>query len=261
MRYSTKVYVENNTRYQFYPERLMLLVNQKKYRLQQRGKKVTKTSIMEELAEKACVSTEAIKNWMYGYNGPSDLEQVKSLGEYFQVDYHFMLDEEEIEMPVLEKTSDHAVDTAQRLITKNRIREIYKGMLEFLDLCRYYHSDLATDLVWCGEILPEEVCENYYECLEDANQKMRMKYFEVRDEIDRSMLDIPEDDFVKLKEFLWARLFNCIDLVADPDRKPPKKGEPEPEGYPDQNDFVEFWELAFDNYIEELRELFADYTI
>ena len=80
-----KLYEEEGTNYQFDSEKFKMLINQKKLYLNQMHKKTTKAEIMESIAGELCVSTEAIKNWMYGYNGPSDIEQVKKIGDCLEV--------------------------------------------------------------------------------------------------------------------------------------------------------------------------------
>ena len=64
----------------------------------------------------------------------SDLEQVKLLGEFFEIDYHKLLKKEEGHMKDTMLTVDIETET-QRNYTKERIREIYRAMLKFIDSC------------------------------------------------------------------------------------------------------------------------------
>ena len=121
---------------------MLIRINQRKHNLQNAGKKTTKAAIVEELAEKCFVSAEAIKNWMYGHNGPSELEQVKTLGEYFETDYHQLLKKEEGQMTTTNEDNKGTMNEAQVTYTKERVREIYKAMINYIDRCRYYYYEL-----------------------------------------------------------------------------------------------------------------------
>ena len=87
-----KTYNEEGVKYQFDSKKMLMYANQMKSELQMRGKKLNKSNIMKELAEKLYISEDAVKSWMYGNNGPSDLEQVKLVADYFGVEYHQLLD-------------------------------------------------------------------------------------------------------------------------------------------------------------------------
>ena len=53
--------------------------------------KARKFKIYEEIANRCCVSFDAVKNWFSMKNGPGDLEQVKKIAEYFGIDYMNLL--------------------------------------------------------------------------------------------------------------------------------------------------------------------------
>ena len=62
-------------------------VNQEK----EEGRKCTKESIFNIIAEKACVSVEAVKKWRLGHNGPSDLDTIKKVASVLKTDYHNLI--------------------------------------------------------------------------------------------------------------------------------------------------------------------------
>jgi transcriptional regulator with XRE-family HTH domain len=57
----------------------------------QKGHKVSKLSIYEDLSNKLYVSLDAIINWARGRNG-ANLENIKRIAEYMQIDYRELLD-------------------------------------------------------------------------------------------------------------------------------------------------------------------------
>ncbi len=56
-----------------------------------RKRKVTKGQIAEEIASKLYVSTDAIKNWKSGNNGPASLELIKKAAEVLHTDWHLFV--------------------------------------------------------------------------------------------------------------------------------------------------------------------------
>ena len=58
---------------------------------QRNHRAMTQISLMERIADKACVSLEAVKNWKYGANGPSSVEIVKACADVLGVDYSDLL--------------------------------------------------------------------------------------------------------------------------------------------------------------------------
>ena len=49
--------------------------------------KARKFKIYEEISGVCCISFDAVKNWFSMKNGPGDIEQVKKMAEYFNVEY------------------------------------------------------------------------------------------------------------------------------------------------------------------------------
>lgn len=50
------------------------------YKVKQ-NKRLTGEQLMDDLADQVNVTKDAVKNWLYGYNGPSDLETIYALTE------------------------------------------------------------------------------------------------------------------------------------------------------------------------------------
>lgn len=85
------LYTENNIGYVFSTGAFGNLITEKYKESRESGKARTKEQIREELADITCKSSEAVKKWERGDNGPSDIEVVKDLAKYFEVDFHVLL--------------------------------------------------------------------------------------------------------------------------------------------------------------------------
>ena len=88
------------------------------------NKKITFTKLEEDLANKTNKSTDAIHNWRNRKNGPSDIETIKLIAEYFELsNYKILLIENKLNM--------------KNNLTENQItaaKKIYDRIIEFLDL-------------------------------------------------------------------------------------------------------------------------------
>ena len=87
----------------------------------QNGRIVTKLSIYEDFSNKLYIPLDTIKNWARGRNG-ANLENVKRISEYIQIDYHELLDTvEEYAHPSPTKEQDRKL-----------VEEVFKKSLEVL---------------------------------------------------------------------------------------------------------------------------------
>ncbi len=254
MKNTCKIYEENNIRYQFAARNLLMLINQRKHSFQTTGTKMTKTAIMEEIADKLFVSSEAVKNWMYGYNGPSEIEQVKKLGDYFEVDYHQLLVREDEPMNNMEKRIDYLTE-AQIDYTKNRVREIYKAIVDYYHNCRSYYYIFKAKQE--NELSEEDVKEMYL-----ANGELKRDFSRITDLLEYSMLDLPEDFYNKVLAYLWVDMIDYIDVITCPK----SDNNDEWEQYSEWKEVVEnmyesLGEFLKNEYQKELRELFKDYIV
>ncbi len=251
MRNTCKTYEENGTSYQFSHKKLLMHMNKKKYGAQLAGKKITKQVMMEELAEKLFVSAEAVKNWMYGYNGPSELEQVKSLADYFGINYHDLLDTEEDTKMEEKKSSLNMTIDPQGYCTKERVRVIFRRMVDFYERVYYYYGTLARN--------EDETDEEYADRCQVGKYELRGIFSSIEHEIKYSALDIPGEFYSLLMSYLWHDIYDVIDLVTgiaqgnyDPDD--------ELADYYDGLDGY-FDDTYEDRCMKELKELFEDYCV
>lgn len=96
------------------------------------GRKKADMSVLEyetELGEALSVSSNAIQNWRFGMNGPSDLETIKQLAECLDIsDYMLLLKDgkENMIMQISERQKDS-------------LKRIYDAVIEYLD--KFQQSD------------------------------------------------------------------------------------------------------------------------
>ncbi len=193
---------------------------------------------------------------MYGHNGPSELEQVKTLGEYFETDYHQLLKKEEGQMTTTNEDNKGTMNEAQVTYTKERVREIYKAMINYIDRCRYYYYELMP---LGSEDLQDK---DYQQVVLTANTELRALFNNITLQLKYSMLDIPEGFYKKVYDYLWVELNDFIELIADSQIEQTAKEETDTD-FDDYYDWADnFLERYFDTgYEKELRELFADYIV
>ncbi len=201
MKKDSKIYTEEENRYRFASNSFLAMINERKNTQKQINAKATKQDVMNDLASKACVSIDAIKNWMYGYNGPSDIEQIKLLGDFFHVNYHRLL--EKVEDTMSERTVDRK--TVDYAATKDVFRKLYKMMLGYIDELKSIDNSFTKsgfELAAAGD----DVNEDRKRLISSLR---RIDYF-----MTESLLDIPEDLYDKIKDYLWGGLCEMINVVA-----------------------------------------------
>lgn len=206
MKKITKIYEEEGTKYRFDSDKLMLFVNKKKFQEQKKGDKVTKASIMEDLANEMFVSVDAVKSWMYGYNGPSEIDQVKALGEFFHVDYHSMLKMGESKM---ERTN--VMNEAQAQITKDCVRTIYKKMVGFVERVRDAWDDYEYMLIY-DEVVSQEQAGAIVSSISEKKQDLRAYMIDILRTIEYDALDLPVDFSERLESYIWDRFSQTIEV-------------------------------------------------
>ena len=160
--------------------------NVRKYKADQKaiGESLTNEMVLEQIAECAHVSVDAIKNWMYAKNGPGDLETVKAIAEFLKVNYIDLLKQQEKKTMSENKivTQDMAVDMEK---TKDVIRVVYQKMSAFMDAA------------------VEELC---FELSEESFWEYDAEYKDLVRTLHQSMLDIPITIYDQLRELVEDEL-------------------------------------------------------
>lgn len=139
--------------------------------------KYTASKVKSDLAQKLCVSEDAIKNWICGYNGPSDIEVVKNMATFFEINYMDLLGEKEKDN-MNNTTISNENTSVISYETKAVIRTVYQKMAAFMD-------DIAENLPYDfgGE-------ENFHRYESRIDELIFLLH--------QSMLDIPADIYDKL---------------------------------------------------------------
>ena len=77
----------NDTAWVFSPQKFNSLLEQKKIKENKKiGRRISDSHIFNELSELIYISSDAIKKWKSGNNGPSEESYIKALAHYFDVD-------------------------------------------------------------------------------------------------------------------------------------------------------------------------------
>ena len=217
MKNTNKAYMVDGSKYQFSSVSFNALINLKKYKDNENGNRITKAIITEELAKNLHVSTDAIKNWLYGYNGPTDFEQVKAISDYLDVDYLVLLqkveDDNMVEgIKVSVSAEDIFNDGFEKRIgdyieTKRCIRNIYQKMLAYVNETEKCFEKYQN-------IKDEEINEETY--IEEEKDNIRLKdlYCELQDELDKYYLDLSFKLQNDIRNYMWGVMFDYHDEVS-----------------------------------------------
>ncbi len=253
MKIACKTYIEDGVKYQFNSLLLKMFIDQKKESHQKSHQKITQAQIRDEIAEKACVSSEAVKNWMYGNNAPTDLELVKVLAEYFDVDYHLLLREEK-EMTTATEIRYYLNSDAQKEYTRNLVRGLYQGMRRLLVEIRDYAWEF-----WNYDPKPEVLfSEEIKTDIHHAYEKMTEMRNNIMDQLKDGMLDLPQEFYYSIFHFLDHEIDTLIRNTANPSIMIYDTTD-------DSTDIAKDIEWAYSYFIEDdaemLRELFDEYIV
>lgn len=174
--------------YVFSPFAFKALVRKYKADKKSKGETVTSEVALEEIANSAHVSVDAIKNWMYAKNGPADLETVKVIASFFEISYIELLRKQEKKTMSENKiiTLDTKIDMER---TKDVIRVVYQKMSAFMDAA-----------VW-------ELC---FSSDEETFWRYEEVYKDMVATLHRSMLDIPIGIYDQLKTIAEGDLYTYM---------------------------------------------------
>ena len=251
MKKTCKTYTEKGITYQFNPSSLMMFINRKKSAGRKGDHKITHTSIREELADVAFVSQEAVKNWMYGNNAPSDIEQVKVIADYFDIDYHELLTiAEEKDMTMSTENILAKGSTSQQKYTKKLIRKIYHRIIDLTEAIHYY-----TDMQYYPRDLEAFKAEENVAFIKEGAKDMGDKLWELERMLHRGMLDIPTDSYKKIEKYIYGMLTNWVEGTAPALMY--NRSDEDLERYLDENDWI--FDYIDEDYLEDIRKVFAEY--
>ena len=184
----------------------------------------------EGLADKLAVSTAAIKQWKFGYNGVSDIERVQEIAEYLGLDdYRVLLSEVE----KVEEKDDVNMNNNYFEEERNAAREVFNSLISVINA----YKDTGAYMCFGGVVgvpTQEEVL--------DINDTAGVV-------IQRARFDMPKETFTQLETLLYE-----ISSTVPEDLKV--------ENNPDLKGDLPYWitvERKADEYFEELCKILERY--
>ncbi len=141
------------------------------------GRKRTNEDVYEVIADMAHVSTDAVKNWYKGSNGPSDLQTVKSIASALEINYE--------ELVVAAATEPERVEqdfTPAGTNEKDLIVQIYKLFIDYIYLFIGNRSYTYASTI-----------------LENPNMEKRKYIWNLYHYLDQIALSIEDDTYKKLR--------------------------------------------------------------
>lgn len=119
-----------------------------------------------EIAEAAYVSVDALKNWMYGKNGPADLETVKRVSAKLEVNYMDLLKEQEKEKMEEKKMANSNYVDMNR--AKDAIRLVYQKMAAFMDAAvEEERFDYSHETLFTYDAVYKDMLRTLHQCMLD----------------------------------------------------------------------------------------------
>lgn len=205
-----KTYTEDSRKYHFDGCKLDMYICKNVNDQKMNGIKTYKISIQRKLAQAVSVSEDTVKSWLSGKNGPMDLEVIKQIAGFFDIEYHELLEEEEENMNMENDFMKLAVEK-QRIMTRDRIREIYEALWDATEKAwDYFHAEDTTSYE------DDNWAENTGEGYEEADAACR----KVDNLLEKYMLDIPLKLSQQIHMLIWTKVRSVIDtannLYADP---------------------------------------------
>ena len=160
-----------------------------------KDKRMKKGSLKTKLGDKLCVTDSTVHSWRFGMSGPSSIEMIKELAEFFNIDDYKKL--------LKERKDDMTVNITER--QKDSLKRVYDAIIEFLD--EFYWSDGFNDY-WsdlCQHYSPQNVENKLYEIAEKEQRKVKLVL--QKEYIELYRLDVYE----KLEEYVYDTLCDIYD--------------------------------------------------
>ncbi len=129
---NTKVFIIEGSKYQFDSQSFKLYV--KHYA---KENNIRNVSVFEKISDKVNVTVDAVKQWYYGNNGPSELEMVYIITQLLNINDYLKLMKkfkEEIDVVVLNS------------LQMESLKRIYDAIIDYL--YDFYKTDGFTGALW-----------------------------------------------------------------------------------------------------------------
>ena len=102
--------------------------------------------LRQDMSAKLGVSPDTIKSWRYMYNGPADLDLVRSIADFFSVEYSELLyepEDENMNTSTVVSTNQAITNAASSFSIEDEnaaAENLYKKLLEIIStFCEYYN--------------------------------------------------------------------------------------------------------------------------
>ena len=181
----TRMFEVDHEKYQF--DQYAFNMEVKMYAKQ---KKIRPTKVFDLIADAILVTPEAVKNWYYGNNGPSDLEMIRQIADAIEVRDYLKLMKKAEEFIKVTNLSTLQIESAKR---------IYDAVIDYLT--DFYKTDGFTGALWykfakSGSKDPEDDIYRYAERkIEIVELVLQKEYFYLRNtEIYEEFSEYVEND-------------------------------------------------------------------
>ena len=128
----TKIFEYHGIRYRFDSQSFQ---NYTKQYIRNKGLK--RADIFQEIAVSACVSPEAVKQWYYGNNGPSEMSMIIEIARSLHIDDHLKL---------MKKDKDNIKMKDLNPLLTESLKRIYDSILDYLN--DFYITEGFTGTLW-----------------------------------------------------------------------------------------------------------------
>ena len=178
--------------------------------------KTSKAKVFELIAQNVCVTTEAVKQWHYGNNGPSEIDIIQKAAVLLNVkDY----------LNLMKKVKEKEEEEEKMVLSNLQIeslKRIYDDVIEYLN--DFYKTDGFTGGLWYvyqdqGYKDPEDKIYEYAEQkIEKVLLTIQKEYFYLHDtEVYSEILEYSEND---LYDIFDGKLGYAYRFEAEPDGNP-----------------------------------------
>lgn len=175
------LYTENDVDFIFSTNAFKRCIHEKNMESKKNHNVITKAQIRDEIAEEVRMSSEAVKNWVNGYNGPNDISVVEAIARYFDMDFRDLL----ISVDEAEKKKNHNTVTITASDERNIIIQFHALLTDII--YTYVGNDDWTNYVSHYSI----DAPDYSLCIYDLYR-----------ELEKVSLEISSDSFAKLHRFI-----------------------------------------------------------
>lgn len=189
----TRIFKIEDVDYQFDFQSFKIYVDGYVKRYKDKGANIKKAKVFEYIVEKANVTPEAVKQWYYGNNGPSDLAIIQKAAEVLEITDYLNL------MRVANKGEKMLLNSLQM----ESLKRIYDDIIEYLE--DFYQTDGFTGALWYeferrGSKDPED---DIYEYAEDRWGKVLLRikkeYFYLHNaDVYGDILEYSENDLLDI---------------------------------------------------------------